>query len=241
MPPHMKLRWILLAVLIAGGLWGWIHFSDIRILPIKSVVIQGDYDRIDKQAVQDILVSSLSESNFLTINTRQMQTQLLSVPWVASVSVSRVWPAKLVVHLVEHDVVARWNEKQVMSVDGKLFMVNNEQAYRHLPQLQGPEGQQLLVWEQYNKMQQALTSTGLKLTTLTLNARQAWNAQLSNGMILVLGRLDAVNKIRRAIQLYTNVIGSRSDEVDYVDLRYTNAVAVRWKPIRGILYDEKNI
>ncbi len=222
-------------VVIAMGIWGGFYFSETRFLPIKAVVIQGDYDRIDQQAVKAVLLAALRENNFLTIKPNQVREQLLQVPWVGTASVAREWPAKLVVHLVEHDVVARWNKDQLMGSDGKLFAIKSERAYRHLPVLTGPEGQQLLVWEQYKMMNQVLSTTGLKISRLALSPRQAWNAELSNGMVLVLGRTDTMNKIQRATRLYTEVIGSRGDEVDYVDLRYANAIAVRWKAERNAL------
>jgi cell division protein FtsQ len=134
-----------------------------------------------------------------------------------------------VIHLTEHNVVARWNEQQLMGVDGKVFKMKTEQAYRHLPVLSGPEGQQLLMWEQYNRMNQELASTGLKITKLVLSPRQAWQLELANGVILILGRVDTLAKVQRAAQVYTKVIGSRGDEVESIDLRYTNAIAVRWK------------
>jgi cell division protein FtsQ len=223
------MRWFLLVIVGFVGVGSWFYFSETRILPIKTVVIQGDYDRIDQKAVKEVLLASLRESNFLTLKTSQVREQLLQVPWVASASVSRAWPAKLIVHLMEHDVVARWNEGKLLGSDGKLFVAKSEQAYSHLPVLRGQEGQQLLIWEQYKMMNQILASSGLKINQLALSPRQAWRAQLSNGVVLVLGRTDAVNKIQRATRLYTKVIGSRGDEVDYVDLRYANAIAVRWK------------
>jgi len=222
--------WILTGCL---GMGSWAYFSESRILPIKSVVIQGDYDRIDQIAVKKVLLPFLSQNNFLTIKTSQVREQLLQVPWVGSVSVSREWPGKLVVHLVERDVIARWNEGYVMGSDGTLFAVKTENTYRHLPLLRGPEGHQKLVWEQYKIMNQELASAGLKIAYLTLSPRQAWQAQLANGMVLVLGRTDTLSKIQRATRLYTSVIGSRGDEVDYVDLRYANAIAVRWKAERN--------
>jgi cell division protein FtsQ len=220
---------LLVIMLSCFGIGGWLFFSESRLFPINSVVIRGDYGRIDQQAVKNILLSSLSQNNFLTIKTDQMREQLLQVPWVGTASVSRAWPAKLVVHLTERDVVARWNEQHLMGTDGKVFSMKTEQAYRHLPVLSGPEGQQVFIWEQYNAMNQALASTGLKISKLELSPRQAWHLQLTNGVILILGRSDTLTKVQRAAQVYTKVIGSRGDEVESVDLRYSNAIAVRWK------------
>jgi cell division protein FtsQ len=233
----------LLGILVCLGIWGWLHFSEIRLFPINSVVINGNSGRIDQQEVKKVLLSFLSQNNFLTLRTGQMREQLLQVPWVGTASVSRAWPAKLVIYLTERDVVARWNEQYFMGADGKVFPVKTEQAYRHLPVLTGPEGQQVQVWQQYKMMNQAFAPTGLNITHLALSSRQAWRVQLANGVVLVLGRADPLAKVQRAAQMYTKVIGSRGDEVEYVDLRYTNAIAVRWKqqdPEILILGDNRN-
>jgi cell division protein FtsQ len=231
--PHRQFfsKWklFLLVALTASGLWGWFLVSDTNVLPIKSVVIQGTSERIDQQAVKRVLLIALKQNNFLTIKTDQVREQLLQIPWVGAAVVSREWPAKLVVRLDEQKVIARWNTEYLIGVDGSIIPMKVEQDYSHLPVLMGSEGQHQFVWKHYNQMNQALVSTGMKMAGLSLNSRHAWQAQLNNGVVLMLGRTDPLAKIHRAAKLYTKVIGSRGDEVEYVDLRYSNAIAVRWK------------
>ncbi|MBL83971.1 MAG: cell division protein FtsQ, partial [Marinobacter sp.] len=53
---------------------------------------------------------------------------------------------------------------------------------------------------------------------------------LANGIEVVLGRDQVEARFERFVTVYQERLASRSDEVRRVDARYSNGVAVQWKP-----------
>lgn len=220
---------ILVSVLLFAAIWGWFKVSGVQFMPVKTVKITGKCSRLDPQLVQQTVRSVLNECNFLTLKTGQLQERLLEVPWVSSAKVVREWPAKLHIQLTEYDVVARWNGSSFLSSNGELLVAKIESALPEIPFLSGPESQRQFVWQQYKAMKTMLDPLGLRITHLAFSTRHAWRVRLENGLVLVLGRTDTLKRLKRIVGMYSQIIGSRSDQVDYIDLRYANAIAVRWK------------
>ena len=53
---------------------------------------------------------------------------------------------------------------------------------------------------------------------------------LSNGIEVVLGRDQVTERFDRFVTVYQERLVSRANEVKRVDARYSNGVAVKWKP-----------
>jgi len=54
---------------------------------------------------------------------------------------------------------------------------------------------------------------------------------LDNGMALMLGRQEKSHeRLLRFVRSYNRVLAARAEQIEQVDLRYTNGFAVRWKP-----------
>jgi cell division protein FtsQ len=65
--------------------------------------------------------------------------------------------------------------------------------------------------------------------SLGTDERGSWSATLQNGVVLRLGTGDALKKIRRFLKIYQDDLSRQLDQVAYVDLRYSNGLAVGWK------------
>ena len=66
---------------------------------------------------------------------------------------------------------------------------------------------------------------------MALSQRQSWQARLSNGLTVQLGRdseKDPVHeRLARFVEVYPRTLGRMSRRFDYVDLRYPNGFALR--------------
>jgi cell division protein FtsQ len=65
---------------------------------------------------------------------------------------------------------------------------------------------------------------------LSLEQRGAWTLTLSNGIEVELGRDQVTQRFDRFVTVYQERLASRANEVKGVDARYSNGVAVKWKP-----------
>lgn len=67
------------------------------------------------------------------------------------------------------------------------------------------------------------------MTHLELTPGQTWRLTLDNGIKLRVGHKDVLTRLADFVKVYTKIIRDREHDVDYVDLRYGNGLAVRWK------------
>jgi cell division protein FtsQ len=95
--------------------------------------------------------------------------------------------------------------------------------------LQGINAERNLVLNNYRHMSELIAGLGLSVRSLALSERQAWDLTLSNGIQVVLGKDNVYQRLQRFINVYPQVIGVRSSEVNYVDMRYPNGMAVSFK------------
>jgi cell division protein FtsQ len=132
--------------------------------------------------------------------------------------------------------VARWRSplpgdstEGLLNARGELFLPSARFPPPELPRLTGPDGSQQEVTVRYLAMQGRLTEIGLRLTTLTLDERGAWNFTLDDGVTVRLGREQVDARFERFVLAAASLVRSRAADIAYVDMRYGNGFAVGWK------------
>ncbi len=197
--------------------------------PITSVRFKGERDHISQEELRTTILSEI-KAGFFRLEVSTLQKHLLSLPWVKQADVRKVWPNQLVVHFEEHIPAAYWGDKGMLSDHGALFYPNLEKiAAQNLPILQGPEGKSTIVWQQYCEMENIIAPLNLKITQVVLAPRGAWQVQLSNGITVVLGTNDILMRLKRFVGAYEKHLQGHEHKMAYVDLRYTNGMAIRWQ------------
>lgn len=195
--------------------------------PVRAVTLTGELTRVDAQAVQARLAGRLT-GNFFSVNLDEVRRLVGEVAWVRRVEVRREWPDRLVVRIEEHRPLARWTGGRLLNEQGELFAGAADAA---LPQLAGPPGSEREVTRRYLALRERLAPIGLEPVQLTLSSRHAWQARLSNGLVLALGRDQArssvEDRLARFVGAYPRVVASLNERLDYVDLRYPNGFAIR--------------
>ncbi len=220
---------IFVFALILVGLWLWVKLEGPYLLPIRHVRIQGTTEAAQQAHIKKALLP-LVTVGFLAVNTSAIQQRLLHFPWIATANVKRVWPDTLSIGITEQTAIATWNGKQLLNAKGDIFVPLHQAAMQNLPLITGPEGLNTLALTTLLDFDRALNSIGLTITELHLSLRRAWRITLSNGIQLHLGRIDMMQRLTRFIKIYPAVFAAKANQVDYVDLRYSNGFAVHWKP-----------
>ncbi len=196
--------------------------------PIRQLKVSGaDYPETP-QKIRNALQPSLTEG-FFSIDLEQVHQQVLSLPWVQYASVKRQWPASLVVSVAEYKPMALWNTNQYVTLAGQCIEGPFPGEVPPTLKLLGPIGQQARVVLQYLSFQRVLRSVALEIDTVILAERGAWEIRFTNGLTLRLGRYDVDNRLKRFLAAYVTHLSSIASEIQYVDLRYTQGFAVRWK------------
>lgn len=135
------------------------------------------------------------------------------------------------VNIIEKQPLARWNGASILSATGELFHPAAKTVPAGLPLFFGPEGEQMQIMGYYDRLTQILQPLHVKIMRLELMPHFAWRIMLDNGIKLTAGYKDSLTQLTGFVKVYPKIVGDRAGEVEYIDLRYPNGMAVRWKII----------
>ena len=197
--------------------------------PIQRVIVSGRLQRVSAMDVEKVVRAQLGGAGLVTVNLASISHGLDALPWVAGAAVQRSWPRGLKIEIVEQTAVARWNNSGLVNANGELFVSESRFMPPELPQLDGPLGSEGEVTQRYLGTQGRLIEIGMRLATLELDARGAWNMTLDNGVIVRLGRQQMDERFDRFMIAAAKLVSERSTDIAYVDMRYGNGFAVGWK------------
>lgn len=224
-----RIHFLLFLSLVSACVLFLNQFKNPTYFPIKNVKVYGGA-HLNHEAMQHFLKPYV-DRGFFNVNVEAIKDRLMQVAWVSDVSVQRVWPDQVNITVLEKNPIARWNHMSLLSEQGELFIPEEGIASLNLPDLIGPEGEQITVMNDYNQMNSLLKPLHFTITRLELTDDQTWNVTLSNGIKLTMGSKDILTHLTHFVKVYPKIIGSRADDVDYIDLRYSNGLAVKWKTV----------
>ncbi len=222
----LRLALVLLVGVVLLPAAAWVSEDDF--MPVRAIRITGDATHVDVARLQTRLAAAV-DGNFLFLDLARLGRAAEALPWVAGAEVRRIWPDTLEVVLRERVPVARWGEDALLDEHGEVFRPQSLPSLPALPRLEGPPGSAARVRVTWERLNEALADSGLRMATLAMNDRRAWHGTLDNGIRLQLGRGDPVERVRRFAAVYPRILAPRADEIERIDLRYPNGLAVRWR------------
>lgn len=197
--------------------------------PITAVKVIGERQHVSSTQLHNMIFPHI-QAGFFSVKVSNLQQQLLLLPWIKQVDIRRVWPGQLVVRISEHKPAAIWNQTSILSADGDIITPSEGDIKTlNLPHFLGPQNKQELVWQQYLSMEEAISGLHLHISTLKLAERGAWEIVLNNGVRVILGTQDIDIRLNRFVKAYKKEFSRKSNNISYVDLRYTSGMAVGWK------------
>lgn len=206
----------------------YLYLADAQRFPISTVKISASFQHIERKSLEKVLNNYLNYS-FFSLPTHQLQDDLLALDWAEKAQVERIWPDTLKVTLVEAMPIALWNG-HLMTAKGQCFQVDEIPQEMILPLLYGPEQQAQDVLQIYQKFSKLLAGHDLQVAALRLQANQAWELTLTNGVELQLGKQYLERRLLRFCRAWPRLFAEKAEQLQRVDLRYSHGMAVRWKP-----------
>jgi cell division protein FtsQ len=197
--------------------------------PLKSVAVEGNFQFLSKDRAMALILEDI-DGDFLQIDLEHLKTLLESDPWVEHVFLSRRWPDTLVVKIAEQKPIARWDTNGFLNQRGEIIRVKETDKLIDLPWLQGDEANAYEIMRQYQDLSTLLRSRGLEIVTLTCDSKKSWRINLKNNIEIAIGRDQVMEKLGRFVTAYDNFLRDVWSDVQAIDVRYTNGVAVRWIP-----------
>ena len=241
-----NLLMVLAALAVLAAILVWL--IRLPVFDIKRVVITPSTEQAFDYVSADVVRSAIAgrlDGNFFSMDLSQAREAFESAPWVRAVNVKRVWPNELHVQIQEQQPLGLWNENQLLNGWGEVFTANRAviEEETSLPQFYGPEGSASLLVQRYAELGQWFEKLGLGVDQLSLNDRYALQAQLSNGVTLILGRdpgaetadpqggvpgaVSFGERVARFVRNWPQAAKQlEGQSVEQVDLRYPNGFAV---------------
>ncbi|GAB4223725.1 MAG: hypothetical protein Tsb005_19610 [Gammaproteobacteria bacterium] len=216
--------------ILSVAIWGWQKLHDPNTLPIQAIKIEGNVKHLSHHAIEQAILPYVLSQGFFAVNVAGLRDHLMQLPWVELASVTRVWPNSLLVNITEQQAVAQWLDDSLLNSQGELFSPEKYTFPSGLPKLEGPQGQHQQVLAHYRAMSDMLAPLNLLIEHIVLSARNAWLLKLNNGMTLLLGRIEPMERLQNFIDVYQKVFANTALQAERVDLRYEQGLAVQWKP-----------
>ena len=196
--------------------------------PVRSFVIDGPFQRVAAVEVQQASLGAL-KGGFVSADLDRLRKAVEALTWVDRARVQRLWPNRIRIEIVEQQAAARWGEDGLLNTRGEVIATGVRHVPPELPRLEGPEGTESLVAQRFLAMQDRLGSLGLQVAALRLDARGAWELDLSTGVTVRLGRRQVDQRMDRFVGFAAQVIAGHAADIRYVDMRYSNGFAIGWR------------
>lgn len=209
------------AGLLVYALLSWL--LSLPLFALHRLEIRGELRQVEAASVR-LVASRGIRGNFFTVDLDEVRDAFEKLPWVREARISRFWPDTLLVELVEHAPLARWNDKSVLSNEG---FVIRARADGNLPSLSGFDGSGEEVARAYHRFSKTLVPLGMRIRELSLSERRAWRLRTEDGLVIAIGRVDPDTRLERFSGLYPRAVEMLGAPPSYVDLRYADGFAVR--------------
>ncbi len=205
-----------------------IKLTDAETLPIRNVSVAGNFTHLSPSGLQE-RVSNVVRGGFFSVNVETIQEALLQEPWIQDVSVKRVWPDRITVTIREQTAIAQWGSDGLLNSEAEIFYPDRFTFPVDLPAMTGPKNTNRLVLENFVRIQEILPE-GISLRQLSLSERRSWELQLNTGPVIRLGKFGIVTRMQRFLQHLPADGFSSMEQIQYIDMRYTNGFALLKKP-----------
>jgi cell division protein FtsQ len=196
---------------------------------ISQVSVTGRFQRVSPIEVEQAVKARVRDIGLVSVDLAAVQRAVELLPWVDTATVERQWPRALNIRVVEQVAAARWGANGLLNTRGELFISEARHIPPELPRLSGPQGSESEVARRYLAAQAQITEAGMRVTAVRLDARGAWEFDLDNGITVRLGRRQIDERFARFVQAGVGQISARANDINYIDMRYTNGFAIGWR------------
>jgi cell division protein FtsQ len=195
---------------------------------VERVSFAGDIQQLPQGQLVN-RVNPYIEDGYFSLDLDAIKASVEQEAWVLAANVQREWPWSLRVTIEEQTPIAYWGRNALLNHRGDVFVPANIPKDLSLPTLEGPNATAVGVLQAYQLMTQLLVDTPLQLSHVLLNEDGQWLGVTSEGVEIKLGRKQPVQNMKRFLQVYREKLQGRFADVQQVDTRYINGIAVDWR------------
>ena len=224
--PHTLARlrkWLYLVIALGLLLLGVHYVADSRLFPVRRIVLKGQLEKVSRDQLQYVVKHKVS-GNVLMLDLNQVQDEFEQLTWVKTAEIKRLWPDQLEVAISERKALARWQNGGLLDVDGEWFDATTDEQ---LPLFSVPKGTEKEVVHIYTQLLPVLKGMDEELYALQLSDRNAWQLVFRSGVVIKLGRKDALERFKRIDKIWKKYLKHQENNIEYIDLRYPDGFALK--------------
>jgi len=195
--------------------------------PVRIVRVSGDLTAAERVAVEAAVMRRLS-GGLLGLSLDDVVESVIALTWPRDVRARREWPGVVDVSVTKDAIVARWGAGGALNSAGEVI-TGAEVPDASLPLINCATASGARAMQIFQMLGQVLADTPLKIAAIEEDALGEWQVTFTNNLTVSLGHEDLLKRVERFDRVFRNVINDRVDEVDHVDARYHNGVAVNWR------------
>lgn len=210
--------------LVFAGVWAFSINTD-NVFPINRLEVFEQ--QFTSSSEVKFAMKSIEDRGFFTMDMKVAEDKFVSLPWIKSVQLRKVWPDTLQVTVEEYEPLAYWGMNGVVSVEGQVFYPQQLPEMKWV-KLQGPDEMAKDLTVLLQTYQEQLLKKALLIEGMQLSERGAISLTLSDGLKVQLGKVHVEERLERLLNHIDVLKTHKSDQLAYVDLRYQNGFAAKW-------------
>ncbi len=220
-------RRVLSGAVLAGVASAFVALLFVMNSPVQVVRVSGDLSLPERDAVKAAVLQRL-DGGLLGISLDDVVEGVLALSWPREVRVRRVWPGIVDVNVTKDTFVARWGDGGVLNSGGQV-VESAGPPDESLPLIRCANANGARAMQIFQMLGQVLADTSLKVAEVEEDALGEWRVTFTNELTVSLGHEELLERVERFSHVYRKVIEDRMGQVDHVDARYRNGVAVSWR------------
>ena len=214
---------------------------------LKYLILNISSDNVQHVKPKELKKLVIMELNgtALTTDLGPIYKSVLSHPWIKEATVRRIWPNKILVNLVEHNIIGVWSDGRFVTQAGKLLQFDKRQSESinkekncFLLKLDGPNETVTAVLDKARMISKKAIKVGLQTTGVQLTNQYDWRVFFSNGMKMELGGENLETPLEKRLDNFFNSIAwvrkKIKKDLISVDLRYAQGFAFEESKISSI-------
>lgn len=210
---------------LVGASWAlWPHVNR----PVSDVSFTGTLERVDRDKLR-ILVEQQTQGGLLTLNIDDLDQSVESLEWVYAAEVQKTWPQRLVIQVEEEQPVARWGNEGYLAASGKMVSSAAFSDLETLPLFDVAVAQPDSALELFYGLNAAMLTEGIGIDELHQSQFGSWSMVTEQGNKIVLGKDDLITRVKRVMRVWARLSPSYIDQLEAVDARYPNGIAVKYR------------
>ncbi|WP_029935964.1 cell division protein FtsQ/DivIB [Thiomicrospira pelophila] len=223
-----KLKWgvSIAAIMLALSALAFSLLSQSRGVDYLSYSIVDSLQHVRFDDVDEALVPYLSQS-FWEVDLTELKHSLEQVNWIENATIKRSWPGYLEISIDEHNPIARWGDKDLISQDGEIFRPVSQQGFEHLIHLQGDRLQAPALLAVLETFEEKLAALNWQVVSLSQQVDGVFRLKFDSGQELIVDSANWATKLPRFVKAYPMLSKKLVESAQSFDLRYSNGVAVK--------------